>query len=287
MKKHDKRQRPPQHQNRQPGIESAMTPKPKAHGKYNGSGKLRDKVALITGGDSGIGRATAIAFAKEGAHVAIVYLNEHKDAEETKRMVEKEGKRCRAIAGDVGNEGFCRQAVQKTIKEFGHLDILVNNAAEQHPQESIENISGKQLERTFRTNIFSYFFMTKAALKHLRKGRSAIINTTSVTAYRGSPHLLDYSATKGAIVAFTRSLAKALAKKGIRVNGVAPGPIWTPLIPSTFPPAKVATFGSDVPLKRAGQPEEVAPSYVFLASDDSSYMTGQILHPNGGEVVNG
>ena len=287
MRKHDKRQRPPQHQDRQPGLESAMTPKPKAEGHYKGSNKLRDKVALITGGDSGIGRATAIAFAKEGADVVIVYLNEHEDAEETKRLVEKEGRRCRAVAGDVGNEAFCRQAVQKTLKEFGHLDILVNNAAEQHPQDSIEHISAKQLERTFRTNIFSYFFMTKAALKHLPEGHSAIINTTSVTAYRGSPHLLDYSATKGAIVAFTRSLAKALADKGIRVNGVAPGPIWTPLIPATFPPEKVATFGSDVPLKRAGQPEEVAPSYVFLASDDSSYMTGQVLHPNGGEVVNG
>jgi NAD(P)-dependent dehydrogenase (short-subunit alcohol dehydrogenase family) len=287
MGEHAKRQRPPQHQDRQPGIESAMVPKPKAEDGSKGCGKLRDKVALITGGDSGIGRAAAIAFAKEGADVAIVYLNEHEDAKETKRLVEKEDRRCHAIAGDVGEEDFCREAVEATLKEFGHLEILVNNAAEQHPQESIENITAEQLERTFRTNIFSYFFMTKAALKHLPKGQGAIINTTSVTAYRGSPHLLDYSATKGAIVAFTRSLSKALAEKGIRVNGIAPGPIWTPLIPSTFPPEKVATFGSDVPLKRAGQPEEVAPSYVFLASDDSSYMTGQILHPNGGEVVNG
>ena len=287
MEEKGKRQRPPQHQDRQPGIESAMTPKPKAEDHYKGSGKLRDKVALITGGDSGIGRAAAIAFAKEGANVAILYLNEHGDAAETKLLVEKEGGRCHTIAGDVGDEKFCRQAVDQTLKEFGRLDILVNNAAEQHPQDSIENISAEQLERTFRTNIFSYFFMTKAALKHLPQGQGAIINTTSVTAYRGSPHLLDYSATKGAIVAFTRSLSKALAEKGIRVNGVAPGPIWTPLIPSTFPPEKVATFGSDVPLKRAGQPEEVAPSYVFLACDDSSYMTGQVLHPNGGEVVNG
>jgi NAD(P)-dependent dehydrogenase (short-subunit alcohol dehydrogenase family) len=264
-----------------------MIPKPRAEDRTPGCGKLRDKVALITGGDSGIGRATAIAFAKEGAKVAILYLNEHEDAAETKRLVEKEGRECRTIAGDVGNEAFCRQAVQDTIQEFGRLDILVNNAAEQHPQDSIENISETQLERTFRTNIFSYFFMTKAALKHLLEGKGVIVNTTSVVAYRGSPQLLDYSATKGAIVAFTRSLSKALAEKGIRVNGVAPGPIWTPLIPSTFPPEKVATFGSDVPMKRAGQPEEVAPCYVFLASDDSSYMTGQVLHPNGGEVING
>ncbi len=283
----DKQQRPPQQQNRQPGLESEMTPKPKAENQTPGCGKLRDKVALITGGDSGIGRATAVAFAKEGANIAILYLNEHEDAAETKRLVEKESRECKAIAGDVGDEAFCRQAVQDTIQEFGRLDVLINNAAEQHPQESIENISEAQLERTFRTNIFSYFFMTKAALKHLSDGKGTIINTTSVVAYRGSPHLLDYSATKGAIVAFTRSLSKALADKGIRVNGVAPGPIWTPLIPSTFPPEKVASFGSDVPLKRAGQPEEVAPCYVFLASDDSSYMTGQVLHPNGGEVVNG
>jgi NAD(P)-dependent dehydrogenase (short-subunit alcohol dehydrogenase family) len=283
-----KQQRPPQHQDRQPGLESEMKPKPKAEDpQYQGSGKLRGKVALITGGDSGIGRAVAIFYAKEGADVAIVYLNEHHDAEETTRLVEKEGRRCLAIAGDVGDEAFCREAVQRTVEEFGHLDILVNNAAEQHPQDSIEKISAEQLERTFRTNIFSYFYVTKAALKHLPEGGSAIINTTSVTAYRGSPQLLDYSATKGAIVAFTRSLSKALAEKGIRVNGVAPGPIWTPLIPASFPEDKVATFGADVPLKRAGQPEEVAPSYVFLASDDSSYMTGQVLHPNGGEIVNG
>src|SRR4030095_3070336 len=211
---------------------------------------------------------------------------EEKDANETRRLVEKHGRKCLLIAGDVGQEEFCRKAVQRTIKEFGKIDILVNNAAEQHPQESIEKISEKQLERTFRTNIFSFFFMVKAAMKHLNKG-AAIINTTSVTAYKGSGHLLDYSSTKGAIVAFTRSLSEALSEKRIRVNGGAPGPIWTPLIPSTFPREEVATFGSDVPLGRAGQPEEVAPSYVFLASDDSSYMTGQVLHPNGGTVVNG
>jgi NAD(P)-dependent dehydrogenase (short-subunit alcohol dehydrogenase family) len=277
---------PPQHQNQQPGKESEMTPRPKAEDRaYRGSGKLRGKVALITGGDSGIGRAVAIAFAKEGADVAIVYLNEHEDAEETRRHVEREDRRCLAIAGDVGDEAFCRQAVEQTARELGQLDILVNNAAEQHPQPSIEKISAEQLERTFKTNIFSMFFLVKAALPQLKSG-STIVNTTSVTAYKGSPQLLDYSATKGAIVAFTRSLSQALVKQGIRVNGVAPGPIWTPLIPSTFPSEHVEKFGADVPMQRAGQPEEVAPCYVFLASDDSSYMAGQILHPNGGEVVN-
>jgi NAD(P)-dependent dehydrogenase (short-subunit alcohol dehydrogenase family) len=278
---------PPQHQDQQPGIESAMTPRPQAEDRhYRGSGKLANKVALITGGDSGIGRAVAIVFAKEGADVAIAYLNEHGDAQETQALVEKEGRRCIAVAGDVGDEGFCQQVVQDTVRALGRLDILVNNAAEQHPQESIEDITTEQLERTFRTNIFSFFYMTKAALSYLCDG-SAIINTTSVTAYRGSPHLLDYAATKGAIVAFTRSLAKALVGQGIRVNGVAPGPIWTPLIPATFPAEQVASFGADVPLQRAGQPEEVVPSYVFLASEDASYMAGQIVHPNGGEVVNG
>ncbi len=282
-----KRRQPPQHQKRQPGREHEMKPRPRAKDeKHRGSGKLQDKVAIITGGDSGIGRAVAIAFAKEDADVAVVYLEEHKDANETRRLVEEEGHKCLLIAGDVGLEEFCRKAVEQTVKKFGKVDILVNNAAEQHLQESIEKITEKQLERTFRTNIFSFFFMTKAAMKYLKKG-AAIINTTSVTAYKGSPHLLDYSSTKGAITAFTRSLSQALADKAIRVNGVAPGPIWTPLIPSTFPSKDVETFGSDVPLGRPGQPEEIAPSFVFLASDDSSYMTGQILHPNGGTVVNG
>ena len=281
------KQQPPQHQNQQPGKESEMTPRPRAEDRtYRGSGKLRGKVALITGGDSGIGRAVAIAFAKEGADVAIVYLNEHEDAEETRRRVEREDRRCLTIAGDVGDESFCCQAVEQTTRELGRLDILVNNAAEQHPQPSIEKISAEQLERTFKTNIFSMFFLVKAALPHLKAG-STIVNTTSVTAYKGSPQLLDYSATKGAIVAFTRSLSQALVEQGIRVNGVAPGPIWTPLIPSTFPPEQVEKFGADVPMQRAGQPEEVAPCYVFLASDDSSYMAGQILHPTGGEIVNG
>jgi NAD(P)-dependent dehydrogenase (short-subunit alcohol dehydrogenase family) len=278
---------PPQHQEQRPGSESEMTPKPKSDdSSYQGSGKLKGKVALITGGDSGIGRAIAIAYAKEGADVAIVYLNEHDDAKETKNLVEKHGRKVVAIAGDIGDEAFCKHAVEQTVNEFGKLDILINNAAEQHPQESIEDISKEQLERTFRTNIFSMFFLTKAALKHLKEG-SAIINTTSVTAYKGSPQLLDYSSTKGAIVAFTRSLSQNLVEKGIRVNAVAPGPIWTPLIPSTFPEEKVANFGKQVPMQRAGQPEEIAPSYVFLASDDSSYFSGQVLHPNGGEVVNG
>ena len=278
--------RPKQRQPRQPGIEKHMRPRPRhTDRKQEGSNKLRDKVALISGGDSGIGRAVAIAYAKEGADVAIMYLDEHEDAHETIRLVEQYGRRCLAIAGDIGDELFCADAVKRTVEELGRLDVLVNNAAEQHPQESIEKISSAQLERTFRTNIFSYFYLTKTAMPHLKRG-SAIINTTSVTAYRGSPALIDYSATKGAIVAFTRALSQALAEKGIRVNAVAPGPIWTPLIPASFPEEKVETFGSDTPMGRAGQPEEVAPSFVFLASDDSSYMTGQVLHPNGGEVVN-
>jgi len=283
----EKKLQPPQHQRQQPGREYKMEPRPRAEDKtQRGSGKLQDKVAIITGGDSGIGRAVAIAFAKEGAHISIVYLEEQKDATETRRLVEKQGRKCLLIKGDVGQEEFCRKAVAQTVKEFGRLDVLVNNAAEQHPQDSLEKITEKQLERTFRTNIFSFFFMTKAALKHLKKG-AAIINTTSVTAYKGSADLLDYSSTKGAITSFTRSLSQALADKYIRVNGVAPGPIWTPLIPSTFPAKEVETFGSDVPLGRAGQPAEIAPSYVFLACDDSSYMTGQVLHPNGGTIVNG
>jgi NAD(P)-dependent dehydrogenase (short-subunit alcohol dehydrogenase family) len=282
-----KKLQPPQHQRRQPGREHKMKPLPQAEDKkHRGSGKLQGRVAIITGGDSGIGRAVAIAFAKEGAHISVVYLEEDKDANETRRLVEEQGHKCLLLRGDVGEEKFCRNAVEQTIKQFGKLDILVNNAAEQRPQDSIQKISQKQLERTFRTNIFSFFFMVKAAMKHLKQG-AAIINTTSVTAYKGSAHLLDYSSTKGAITSFTRSLSQALADKCIRVNGVAPGPVWTPLIPSTFPAEEVETFGSDVPLDRAGQPEEIAPSYVFLASDDSSYMTGQVLHPNGGTVVNG
>jgi NAD(P)-dependent dehydrogenase (short-subunit alcohol dehydrogenase family) len=278
---------PRQQQARRPGLESEMRPRPRVEDpKHKGTGKLRGQVALITGGDSGIGRAVAVLFAKEGANVSIVYLNEHSDAKETQRMVEQQGRKCLLIPGDIGYESFCRDAVQRTVKEFGRLDVLVNNAAEQHPQESLEDIDREQLERTFRTNVFGMFFLTRAAMKHLKKG-ATIVNTTSVTAYEGNPQLIDYSSTKGAIVAFTRALAKSVAKKGIRVNGVAPGPIWTPLIPSTFPPDKVEEFGTDTPLGRVGQPDEVAACFLFLASDDSSYMTGQVLHPNGGRVVNG
>lgn len=287
MAKVQKQTMPPQHQDRQPGVETEMIPKPQSvDHKYKGSGKLKGKAAIITGGDSGIGKAAAICFAAEGADVAIVYLNEDKDAETTKRLIEREGRRCLLMAGDLGEEAFCRDVVKQTVDKLGKLDILVNNAAEQHPQPSIEDITQEQLEQTFRTNIFSYFYMTKAALPYLSQG-AAIINTASVTAYKGNPMLLDYSSTKGAIVAFTRSLSLNLADKGIRVNGVAPGPIWTPLIPSTFDSDKVSEFGADTPMKRPGQPEELGPAYVFLASDDSSYMSGQFLHMNGGNVING
>jgi NAD(P)-dependent dehydrogenase (short-subunit alcohol dehydrogenase family) len=279
--------RPPQHQDRQPGIESEMTPRPKYLGSgYEGSGKLQGKVALITGGDSGIGRSVAVHFAREGADVAIVYLDEHGDAAETKERVEAEGTRCLLIAGDIQDPGFCADAVAATVDELGHLDVLVNNAAVQYDREHLADISDEQLERTFRTNVFSMFYLTRAALEHIPDG-GAIINSTSITAYRGSPHLMDYAATKGAIVAFTRSLASNLADRNIRVNAVAPGPIWTPLIPASFDAEKVATFGSDQKLGRAGEPEEVAPSYVFLASRDSSYITGQTIHPNGGEIIGG
>jgi NAD(P)-dependent dehydrogenase (short-subunit alcohol dehydrogenase family) len=278
---------PPQHQDQQPGSQEQMRPQPNTiPPEYKGSGKLRDRVALITGGDSGIGRAVAVAYAKEGADIAVLFLNEHEDAAETRRLVEEAGRKCVLVAGDVGDESFCQDAVRQTIAKLGRLDVLVNNAAEQHLQQSILDISAEQLERTFRTNIFAMFYMVKAALPHLKEG-ARIINTASVTAYRGSPHLLDYSSTKGAIVAFTRSLSQALAEKGIHVNGVAPGPIWTPLIPSTFTNEQVESFGDKVPLKRPGQPAEVAPAYVFLASDGGSYMTGQVLHPNGGEIING
>jgi NAD(P)-dependent dehydrogenase (short-subunit alcohol dehydrogenase family) len=282
----DEQSFPPQEQPEQPGREHEMRPRPEHEPKTGGARKLEGKVALITGGDSGIGRAVAQAFAREGADVAISYLEEHEDAEETKRLVEEEGRRALTLPGDVGDEAHCRELVGRTVSELGKLDVLVNNAAEQHPQKSITDITHDQLERTFRTNIFSFFYLTKAALEHLREG-STIVNCTSVTAYKGSPELLDYSATKGAIVAFTRSLSLQLAEQRIRVNAVAPGPIWTPLIPATFPEEKVESFGQNVPMKRAGQPEEVAPCFVFLASDDSSYISGQTLHANGGEVVNG
>jgi NAD(P)-dependent dehydrogenase (short-subunit alcohol dehydrogenase family) len=278
---------PPQHQNHQPGVESEMNPRPVFIGQnYKTAGKLANKTAIITGGDSGIGRSVSIHFSKEGADVAIVYLNETSDAEETKKSVEAEGRKCLLFSGDIGSEDFCKEIVSKVMDGFGKIDILVNNAAEQHPQDSLLNITSAQLEKTFRTNIFSFFYMTKMVLPHLQKG-AAIINTASITAYEGNEQLLDYSATKGAIVSFTRSLAKSLAQQGIRVNGVAPGPIWTPLIPSTFTEDQVASFGTDTPFGRAGQPYELAPSYVNLASDDSSYVSGQVLHVNGGKIVNG
>ncbi|MGX6442285.1 SDR family oxidoreductase [Neobacillus sp. K501] len=285
--KQQKKAFPPQHQNQQPGIESEMTPHPiSIDPNYISAGKLKGKSAIITGGDSGIGKSVAIYFAKEGANVAIVYLNEHQDAEETKKLVEAEGVQCLLIADDIGSEDVCKDIVNKTIKQFGTIDILVNNAAEQHPQKSLLNITSAQLEKTFKTNIFSYFYMAKMVLPHLKNG-AVIINTASITAYEGHDQLIDYSATKGAIVTFTRSLAKSLAPQGIRVNGVAPGPIWTPLIPSTFTEDQVATFGTSTPLGRAGQPYELAPAYIYLASDDSSYVSGQILHVNGGTVING
>ncbi|HEV2560354.1 MAG TPA: SDR family oxidoreductase [Microvirga sp.] len=273
---------PPQGQETRPGRETEMNPRPVYEPRYPGSGRLKDKVAAITGGDSGIGRAVAVLFAREGADVAVLYLNEGEDAEETKRLVEAEGRQCLTIPGDVGDPAHCRKAVEQVVSRFGRLNILVNNAAEQHPQSEIGDISPEQLDRTFRTNIFGYFYMTQAAMPHLNQG-AAIINTGSVTSYRGSGELLDYSSTKGAIMAFTRSLAQKVVEKGIRVNGVAPGPIWTPLIPSTFPPEKVASFGANTPMKRPGQPNEVAPAYLFLACEDSSYITGTFLHPNGGD----
>jgi NAD(P)-dependent dehydrogenase (short-subunit alcohol dehydrogenase family) len=278
---------PAQKQTHQPGVEKEMVPSPESHGeRYKGSGKLQDKIAVITGGDSGIGKAAAIFFAKEGAHIAILYKEEEEDANTTRSLIEKEGRECLLFKADVREEEVCFECIKQIVRKWGRLDILVNNAAVQFPQEKIEDLSSEQLEDTFRTNIFSYFYMTKASMEHLREG-SSIINTTSVTAYKGHPTLLDYASTKGAIVAFTRSLALALAEKGIRVNGVAPGPIWTPLIPASFDAKKVSEFGQNVPMKRPGQADEVAPCFVFLASSDSSYMTGQILHPNGGVIVNG
>ncbi len=278
---------PKQKQAKQPGEEQKMHPEPEIIRKgYKGSEKLKEKIALITGGDSGIGRSIALHFAKEGAAVAIVYLSEDKDARETRKMVQDTGAECLLLEGDLKEEEFCQKAVEETVREFGGLNILVNNAAMQFPKGTPEEITSKQLHKTFETNIFPYFYMVRAALEHLQEG-DCIINTTSVTAYRGSKHLLDYSSTKGAIVAFTRSLSKMLVDRKIRVNGVAPGPIWTPLIPASFEEDEVAEFGKKVPMGRAGQPSEVGPAYVFLACEDSSYITGQVIHINGGEVVGG
>ncbi|SEN05254.1 NAD(P)-dependent dehydrogenase, short-chain alcohol dehydrogenase family [Mesobacillus persicus] len=276
---------PPQHQEEHPGMEYKMDPLPVFDDqKYIGSDKLKDKVALITGGDSGIGRAVALAFAKEGADIVFVYYNEEKDAEKTEELIKATGRRCLAISGDIADESFCKQVVADTIQTFGKLNVLVNNAAVQYVQNGLENISTEQMLRTFQVNIFGMFFLTKAALAHMKQN-SSIINTTSLSAYEGNPQLIDYSATKGAIVSFTRSLSKSLAPKGIRVNGVAPGKVWTPLIPSSFPADQVAKWGSKTAMKRAGQPVEFGPAYVYLASNDSSYVTGQILHLNGGLFV--
>ncbi|MEA2879972.1 MAG: hypothetical protein QOF14_5168 [Hyphomicrobiales bacterium] len=280
-----KQKQPPQHQEHQPGREAEMRPRPEYLPKYPGVGKLKDKVAVITGGDSGIGRAVAIAMAREGALISILYLEEHDDARETARLVEAEGSQALLFAGDVGDEMFCWESVERTFEEYNRIDILVNNAAEQHEVDDPVELDTEQLERTFRTNVYSYFHMTRACLQYMQSG-ATIINTTSITAYRGHKTLIDYAATKGAIVSMTRSLSQALVDKGIRVNGVAPGPIWTPLIPASFKPEKVAEHGASAPMERPGQPNEVAPCYVFLASEDASYMTGQVLHPNGGSVLN-
>ena len=273
------------HEDQLPGHESQLEPKPDWEPRYRGSDRLKDKVALITGADSGIGRAVAALYAREGADVAILYLCEHDDAAKTKQIVEAEGRKAITIAGDIGDKHFCERAVKQVVDELGGLDILVNNAGEQHPDENIRDITEDQLKRTFQTNIFGMFFLTQAAEPHLKEG-SAIINCTSVTMYKGSPQLLDYSSTKGAITAFTRSYAKNAIEKGIRVNGVAPGPIWTPLNPfGGQKPEKIPEFGKDTPMGRPGQPNEVAPSFLFLACEDSSYMIGQILHPNGGDLT--
>lgn len=276
---------PPQKQKRQPGREDQMRPKPESEArKYKAADKLRGKIVVITGGDSGIGKAAAIAFAKEGADCVIVYLEENKDAARTAQLIREQGRKAVLIAGDIGDSSFCKVVVKKTIKQFGHIDVLVNNAAEQHPVKKIEDLTDKQILRTFKTNIFSFFYLTRECVKHMPKG-SCIINTTSVTAYHGHAALLDYSVTKGAIVTLTRSLALALGPD-IRVNAVAPGPIWTPLIPASFEAKKMSSFGDNTIIGRPGQPDEIAPCYVFLACDDSSYMTGQVLHPNGGRIVN-
>jgi len=286
MKKQTRKQtKPPQRQSK-PGVESRMRPKPQSKMReYRAAGRLQGQVALVTGGDSGIGRAVAIAFAKEGADVAIVYLDEHDDARDTAAQIEKLERRCLTIAADLSDVKACRRTVDQVVRKYSRLDVLVNNAATHVKQDRFEDITPEQLEETFRTNVFSMFYVTQRALGTLQRG-ARIINTASVTAYRGSAHLIDYSATKGAVVTFTRSLALALVERGIRVNAVAPGPVWTPLIASTFSPDEVAHFGGDVPLGRPAEPDEIAPCFVFLASEDAAYFSGQVLHPNGGEIIN-
>lgn len=276
---------PGQHQDRQPGIESEMEPRPLYDNNEPGYNRLQGKVAIITGGDSGIGRAVAIQFAKEGCDVAIVYLDEHGDAEETARAVTQYGKEALLIPTDISQEVNCKYVVEKTLERFGHLHILVNNAAVQYEQQDIQDITAQQLEYTFKVNIFSFFYLSKYAVAHLKEG-GVIINTSSVNAYKGNQSLMDYSATKGAIVSFTRSLSQSLVKKGIRVNAVAPGPVWTPLIPASFSEEKVSKFGKDIPMERPAQPVEIAPCYVFLASREGAFITGQVLHPNGGSIIN-
>lgn len=277
---------PPQQQNKQPGIESEMKPLPVFdHEAYRHADKLKGKVAIITGGDSGIGRAVAVAFAKEGADIGIMYLNEHDDAQKTKEVVEKEGRKCVIISGDIADEEFCKKAVKDVVDKLGTVDILVNNAAGHSDVKNIQEITKEKLERVFAVNVFSMFYLSKACVPYMKEG-SSIINTASVVAYKGHKNLIDYSATKGAVVTFTRSLALAFADSKIRVNGVAPGPIWTPLIPSTFTPQEVSEFGQNTEWKRPGQPVELAPAYVFLASADSSYITGEMIHVNGGHIMN-
>ncbi|MFP5384873.1 MAG: SDR family oxidoreductase [Bacteriovoracia bacterium] len=277
---------PPQKQETQPGKEYEMSPEPEYFPLYKGVGKFKDQVVLITGGDSGIGRAVSLAFANEGADVAIIYLNEDKDASITKQMIENYGRQCLLLPGDISDKNFCSEAVDKTIKKFNRLDILINNAAVQYQEFDIENITEEQLDETFRVNIYSEFFMVQAALKHLPEQTGVIINNASINAYKGNAKLMDYSATKGAIIAFTRSLTQSLFEKGIRVNAVAPGPIWTPLIPASFDADQVKNFGKQAPMGRAGQPNEVAGAFTWLASKEASYVSGQVIHPNGGYIVN-
>ncbi|WP_366552745.1 SDR family oxidoreductase [Aquibaculum sediminis] len=277
---------PPQEQEQQPGVEREMEPTPDFRPRYPGVDKLKGRVVLISGGDSGIGRAVSLAMAREGARVALIYLDEDADAQDTLELLKEEGSEGLAIKGDIASQAFCQQAVEQTIAKFGRIDILVNNAAEQHIRRTFEEIEADDLARTFGSNVFGYFHLTRATLPHLGEG-ACIINTTSITAYKGHPLLIDYSATRGAIVALTRSLSQTLLERGIRVNAVAPGPIWTPLIPASFDESKVSQHGESSPMGRVGQPNEVAPCYVFLASEEASYMTGQVLHPNGGSVING